>query len=152
MLLFSCHVLVAMSWNFSPFQGRISTSLFVSQPMLVVEKNCITMKSLAGIPLQFSLWGLFCDTPLDVIFWLPCVVNLPCFSYMLNCATSYLSINLGSCPFWGGEEEKDLAFKGLVVWLAGFQSAIYLPHHEHAPETSTPVSGKPQPSLKHRYL
>ena len=62
--------------------------------MSVVQKNGIRMKSSSDIPLQSSLWGLFCRTPLGVIFLLYCVTNLPGFSYMLMCVTSYLSINL----------------------------------------------------------
>ena len=38
--------------------------------------------------------GFFCENPLDVTFWLQCVTNLPCFSYMPKCTTSYLSIYL----------------------------------------------------------
>ena len=99
-----------MSHSFSPHSCRISKSVpptragslldslyqVISQPMLAVQKNCKRSKSLFDIPLQSSLWGLFCGTPLDAMFWLPCVANLPGFSYMPICATSYLSINLGS--------------------------------------------------------
>ena len=44
--------------------------------------------------------GLFCGTHLDVIFLFPCVANLPGFSYMLMCATSYLSTNLAVYFTW----------------------------------------------------
>ena len=82
--------------------------------MLVVQKNCIRLKSLFDIPLQSSLWGLFCGTPLDAIFWLPCVANLPGFSYMPNCITSYISINLASNmnKFWIWTPRE----KSLIIW------------------------------------
>ena len=102
-----------MSHCFSPHSCRISKSVppnragslldnlyqVISQPMLAVQKNCKWSKSLFDIPLQSSLWGLFCGTPLEVIFWLLYVANLPGFSYMPNCITSYLSINLENTQF-----------------------------------------------------
>ena len=108
--------------NFSPQRGRISTTLLVSQPMLVVQKNCKRMKSLSDIPLQSSLWGLFCETTLHVIFLLLCVANLPGFSYMLNCATSYLSINLGQEDKWKCQDFSINSFLLLLNFVP------FLPH------------------------
>ena len=131
-----------MSHSFSPHSCRISKSVpptragslldslyqVISQPMLAVQKNCKRSKSLFDIPLQSSLWGLFCGTPLDAMFWLPCVANLPGFSYMLICATSYLSINLGfNRELMRATNLTGMSGNRVLYWVAS--PMVILPHN-----------------------
>ena len=62
--------------------GRISIWLLVSQPRLVVEKNCIRMITLSGSPLQGSIWEHLCETPLKWFFgwYMPqtCLASTKC--------------------------------------------------------------------------
>ena len=68
----------------------------VLESRLVVQKNGWKTKCLSIVLLQGSLIWLFCETTLNVIHIPAKLANLIFFSFLLNCATSYLSINLDS--------------------------------------------------------
>ena len=67
----------------------------VLESRLIVQKNGWKTKCLSIVLLHGSLIWLFCETTLNVIHIPAKLANLIFFSFLLNCATSYLSINLG---------------------------------------------------------